>query len=764
MKKNVLTKVVLLMVIAMLALALVACDGLFGGNTDNGGNNNNNNNNTGNTDDPGKEPEEPVDAVGKIVEVVKKAGTLIDTVTEINANKTVGLDIAVGGTIKAGENFNHSAGLSLRANARSEGARADLAVKVDGESYAGIGYGTGSEGGTLYITQPLNLINSTSTEARKVQVSVAALEDSIDHMTTEGMKALQYLAGMEALKNLDFDALADSLAGGEEGEPGLLDMVSDVLLISDVNGKTVIELDAENVGYLLPVVETAVPNFDGIVDTIETIADTLGIEIEGQPLTYELIKTNYCPGLAIEVGYANDTISQIAVKIVIDSIDFEFALVIDLNTFKVVGANEDAVSQITFPMYEKRDLEASVGLDLGVKGIDAVLDLVLHTSDALKEDGNHVADAKLTVNGVQAAAGVFNGKTVYLNANEAFNVLNADGEGYKTEYAYSLGKSVIEMINDAITENVVFMPELNPASAAAEGEASIFQTIYDLVYSVIGITGLVEEMPAPATGIETFEDLDPAVTSLLVTTIGEYTHFLDAETESLMDALANIIAIYNENKDLLLNAVHADSILLEGDAGVKLVAGAQLTNVIDEDSADLADFVLKFINVKLDGENTSTVQDLIDFGVALVDGLWALVPDGTDPEGSGIDYTTLFNADFIEGIVGVNLDTLLQQLYVSAGTMKDQGLNGWVEVKTTKDGASYAKLSGKIYFDTYMPDTDFYDRDNYFVEIPENLIDVAVSFAATVETPVSGFGSYYVTDMLFGLLQAVLAYEAPVAA
>ena len=75
-----------------------------------------------------------------------------------------------------------------------------------------------------------------------------------------------------------------------------------------------------------------------------------------------------------------------------------------------------------------------------------------------------------------------------------------------------------------------------------------------------------------------------------------------------------------------------------------------------------------------------------------------------------------------------------------------------------------AKLSGKIKFDTYTPDTDFYDRDNYFVEIPENLVDVAVSFVATVETPVSGFGSYYVTDMLFGLLQAVLAYEAPVAA
>ena len=763
MKKNVLTKVVLLMVIAMLALALVACDGLFGGNTDDGGKNPDTNN-PGNTDNPGNEPEEPVDAVGKIVEVVKKAGTLIDTVTEINANKTVGLDIAVGGTIKAGENFNHSAGLSLRANARSEGARADLAVKVDGESYAGIGYGTGSEGGTLYITQPLNLINSTSTEARKVQVSVAALEDSIDHMTTEGMKLLQYYASMDALKNLDFDALADSLTGGEEGG-GLLEMVSDLLEVTDENGKTVIKLDSENVGNLLPMLSSLLgEGFATITGTFDTIMDTLGVEVEGEVLSYDLIVEKYCPGLAIEVGYANDTISQIAVKIFIESLDFEFALVIDLNTFKVVGANEDAVSQITFPMYEKRDLEASVGLDLGVKGIDAVLDLVLHTSDALAEDGNHIADAKLTVNGVQAAAGVFNGKTVYLNANEAFNILNADGEGYKTEYAYSLGKSVIEMINGAITENVVFMPDLNPASAAAEEEVGIFQTIYDLVYGVIGMTGLVEEMPTPATGIETFEDLDPAVTSLLVTTIGEYTHFLDAETESLMDALANIIAIYNENKDLLLNAVHADSILLEGDAGVKLVAGAQLTNVIDEDSADLADFVLKFINVKLDGENTSTVQDLIDFGVALVDGLWALVPDGTDPEGSGIDYTTLFNADFIEGIVGVNLDTLLQQLYVSAGTMKDQGLNGWVEVKTTKDGASYAKLSGKIGFDTYTPDTDFYDRDNYFVEIPENLIDVAVSFAATVETPVSGFGSYYVTDMLFGLLQAVLAYEAPVAA
>ena len=761
MKKNVLTKVVLLMVIAMLALALVACDGLFGGNTDDGGNNPGNNNGGGNTDNPGNEPEEPVDAVGKIVEVVKKAGTLIDTVTEINANKTVGLDIAVGGTIKAGENFNHSAGLSLRANARSEGARADLAVKVDGESYAGIGYGTGSEGGTLYITQPLNLINSTSTEARKVQVSVAALEDSIDHMTTEGMKLLQYYASMDALKNLDFDALADSLTGGEEGG-GLLEMVSDLLEVTDENGKTVIKLDSENVGNLLPMLSSLLgEGFATITGTFDTIMDTLGVEVEGEVLSYDLIVEKYCPGLAIEVGYANDTISQIAVKIFIESLDFEFALVIDLNTFKVVGANEDAVSQITFPMYEKRDLEASVGLDLGVKGIDAVLDLVLHTSDALAEDGNHIADAKLTVNGVQAAAGVFNGKTVYLNANEAFNILNADGEGYKTEYAYSLGKSVIEMINGAITENVVFMPDLNPASAAAEEEVGIFQTIYDLVYGVIGMTGLVEEMPTPATGIETFEDLDPAVTSLLVTTIGEYTHFLDAETESLMDALANIIAIYNENKDLLLNAVHADSILLEGDAGVKLVAGAQLTNVIDEESADLADFILKFINVKLDGENTSTVQDLIDFGVALVDGLWALVPDGTD---GGIDYTTLFNADFIEGIVGVNLDTLLQQLYVSAGTMKDQGLNGWVEVKTTKDGASYAKLSGKIYFDTYTPDTDFYDRDNYFVEIPENLIDVAVSFAATVETPVSGFGSYYVTDMLFGLLQAVLAYEAPVAA
>ena len=753
MKKNVLTKVVLLMVIAMLALALVACDGLFGGDTDDGGKNPGNNNGGGNTDDPGNEPEEPVDAVGKIVEVVKKAGTLIDTVTEINANKTVGLDLAVGGTIKAGADFNHSAALGLKVNAKSVGARADIAVKVDNEAYVGLGYGDG----VLYLTQPLNLINSSSTSARKVKVDISALEDSVDHMTTEGMKALQYLASMDALKNLDFDALAEDLKGGEEGG-GLLDFVKDLLIISESEdgNKTIIGLGEEEVGTLLGVLPQFVGAFKDIIGYFDTAMDTFGIELDGQIVTYDYIVKNYCPALAIEVGYANDTINQIAIKLSIEDLDFEFGLVIDLNTLKVVDGDNDAIN-LTFGGYETRDLEASIGLDLGVKGIDAVLDLVVNSSDALKVDGNQVAGAKLTVNGVEAAAATFNGKTVYANANEIFSVLNASADGYKTEYAYSLGSSIIEMLNTAITENVVFLPEVNPASAAAEEEVGIFQTIYDLVYGVIGMTGLVEEMPTPATGLDTFEAFDPAVTSLLVTTIGEYTYFLDAETEGLMDAVANIVAIFNENKDLLLDSVHADTIVGEGET--ILVAGAQLTNVVDEDSADLADFILKFINVKLDGEATSTVEDLIAFGVEIVDYLWSLVPDGTDPEGDGLDYTDLFNADFIEGIVGVDLTTLLNQLYVSAGTIQGKGLNGFIEVKTTKEGTSYAKLSGEIGFKTYRAT----ERDNYYVVIPEDLTNVT-SFTAATESSVSGFGSYYVTDLLFGVLQAILAYEAPVAA
>ena len=738
MKKNVLAKILLIVVIAMLALALVACDGFGGGSGTGGGGSGTGGGSTEkdpcteHVDEDGDgfcdecEEEMPedqeVDMVEEVVDIIKNASGLIDTVKSIKADGTASLDLAIGGSVKAGD-FDHKLALGLKANADAEDPSALIDVKIDDESYVALGY----KAANLYVQQPLNMINTNQTSANGIKMDVSALEDSVKHMVGEGLKGLEYLAESEFLASIDFDDLGASI-GGMIAD--FKDVIAGLLIFEDTANGTTIRIPADKIQGILPMLSTLIgEDFATYTGYFDTIMGYIGVvDPDGKPLTYKLITEKYVPSLAIAVSYANETISGIGLSIAIDNLEFEFALNIDINTL----STEDDVA-IAFSGYKAQDLTASLGIDLGVKGLEGVLDLVINTSDAFAQDGNQMAGAKVTINDVEAAKASFNGKTVYLDAINSFAALNANGMGYTGVYQQSLDVSVIALLN-GLMGSVAWVDPVSSASYAEdEATASIFDTIYEIAYGLLVSIGLVDDTFEPATGLDTFDKAEPAYVALLVEAFDEYAKFIDDNDKSFSDIFEQLGALYEENKNILLGAVDAD--------GETLTAGVQVTNNA-QNSADLADFILAFIDIKLDGENVSTIEELIGAVSSVIDGLWAGVPT---------EYQDLFNVDFIEKIVGADVQTILSQLYLEAGANKGEGLSGYVAAKTVKDGDVYLKISASI---------GFADPANDFVSVPEDLTGIANFSDAIADSPVSGHGEYLVTDALFGLLKAVMDYTA----
>ena len=245
-RSSIFTKIMLAMVLLALVFALVACNG-----------NNTDPDDGGGTETP---PEEEATLAEQLVDIIKAAGPLFETINGIEAGSTVSADVKATVEYKMGESSgNYSVALAGNINSTSPELTANF--KNGSTEWLGLTY----VGNKVYLNQPLTAVN-TSSDHDKIVADVTALAPAVNDIMYIVMDAL---AGLNI--DIKFDELAEEL-GGLIGTIDASGAISDMVQItSSANGHT-ITLTPETINMVMSLLPAILP--ENIVPIINTIIPT----------------------------------------------------------------------------------------------------------------------------------------------------------------------------------------------------------------------------------------------------------------------------------------------------------------------------------------------------------------------------------------------------------------------------------------------------------------------------------------------------------
>ena len=754
MKKNVLTKILLALVMVMLVFALVAC-GMFGGDDNkkpnNGDNNKPNEPCTEHVDEdedgycdecdeemPEETPGDEVSLIDSVVDIIKNASGLINTITSIDADSTVGLEAAIGAYYTMGKNEGDLA-LNLAANVCADAPELSLGFELNDVDYFTLGYADA----TLYLLEGLNLINSDATSANKIKMDASALEEGVLSAMGVAMQYLEYLGNLDALKNLDFDTLGEEI-GGLLGS--LESLIVDLLNISSTEDGAKLEVKDTSVQQLLAREDGVLSGilgetYTGVLDTIDNILNTLNIKIGEETLTFDLIMEEYLPSIVIEVGYNNKVIDAINLYIAIATLDLEAGITVDLPVF---STEEEA--DVSFgSAYKAQDLKINLNAALpqlsGI-GYSADANLILHTSDAFAQVGNRMAT--LVVDTVGKATSpttcfaTFDGQTFYVDFEGLYAAggWNSVDAGYESKYQFNIPVNIVSIIDLALKSIEYTEPNAGEeASNAASDEASIWSTIYDIV--AVGLLG--------AEPIENATEEDCVKFLYNILGEGKYLTIIKESDTSFAEVLDNIIAAYELGKDALMESLYAESNDDVARAGVQLISVGEDGETIN---GGLISFLSHFIRIptitdngdgsySIDLETTATLENIDD----IVNYIEAAFAQYEGPNGAVI------NSGIIKKICNdASIKAILANgIYLGVGTNVGDGLQGYIEIASSAtEGTQYAVIGAGIAF---IEDSSEYTS---VAVVPEDLTGIS-NITRQYETESTNGFQYYVTAALFDI-------------
>ncbi len=812
MKKYV-TKILLLLVIAMLACALVACN--FGDNTGTGGGDGNKppktDDNKKNDDDKKNDDQDQVSIVDAVYGITDSVDNLIGIIGDVNKDSELGLELGIKGSYKTKAEATGGFGLSILANATQNGPEAKLGFSLTNKTGTTEYFSIGYNDGFAYLTQPLNFINTDATKPESVKMSVKALENSINELTKYGIGKIEDLANLTfeiqkkeyVLKDFSVTDFVKALGDST------LSMLDGVANVQVKENETVLSVNA---GDILGLLSTFVSSLDlsQYAPTFNTFcADNnitfakLGAD-DDSLVTYDAILGNdatYPIMLNVGIGYKDMEIGG-ASKKVLNSIGLGVSLVHELRdkdgnvkeTDELLNAKLDIVLDIATKANktinlsgEAKDLKASVGIDLGVKGLDARLDVLVNTSDAFAADGNMIAEARIVNNKDNSvlAVGGYDGTTVFVDFSKVYELLGANDGNKVAKYKFTQETSVIASINEFIAGIYTPTPNTDNASNvtvdgaldAIKDKTDVKEIItiakdwfnpydlYELAVSALAKLDLVDkntEVPSTLTKDSKFDaTAGNEFTKLAVKAFGKYTFLGDTEVNTWAEFVAKLAKNYEDNKQLLLDACNT----------TENTAGVQVTST--GDIANLKAFLLKFLdgnkiynkvveqyNKYVDEYNkTAAAADQKEKWEALkeneeaVDKLIELLDNWVtdmlkDYQAGDGEHKDIFTTDFVERISGgLTISNMLKDLYLEAG--KGTGLDGYVLAKASKDATvNYIKISGSIGFVT----------NESYATMPE---DVAEYEDFAIEDGATGLWSMNtaLTEALWDLAAKALAYN-----
>lgn len=442
MKKNVL-KILLALVMVAMVFALVACGGGDSGSSGGGKKKDN---------DPGTNEPAKVDAVAALTsainEVVGGVAPYFSSLQAIKADSEVGVDIGVGGYYD-NSGSNASAGnfkLTLQGNAKAEDPELKVAFSLDesksgaGKDYVAIGY----QDGSLYITEPLSLINAEKDSKGKskgqpnsIEMDATMLKAGINNVAGFGMEKLEGVVGV--LGDFSLDTTVKDILDKNES---MIKMVAGFITPDTTSNSKEIALviTSTNVGKIIGAVSTFIDGWDDIIGTVDNVlataydsfglyvnANTIGIDKEdakangAKALTFQAIQDNFMPAIKIIGGFDKDNtaadkaLNAVKVELSLEQLNLAVGLAIDLRTLAI---GKDV--SISFSGYSPKNLTSSINVGLGQKDRFATLTATANTATAFKSKSTNVATAALklgdTANKAYATANAtYDGQDIYLD-------------------------------------------------------------------------------------------------------------------------------------------------------------------------------------------------------------------------------------------------------------------------------------------------------------------------------------------------------------
>ena len=443
MKKNVL-KILLALVMVAMVFALVACGGGDSGSSGGG------KKNTGKDTDTNSETK--VDAVAALTsainEVVGGVAPYFSSLQAIKADSEVGVDIGVGGYYD-NSGSKASAGnfkLTLQGNAKAEDPELKVAFSLDesksgaGKDYVAIGY----QDGSLYITEPLSLINAEKDskgrsrgQPNSIKMDATMLKAGINNVAGFGMEKLEGVVGVLGDFNLD-TTVKDILDKNES----MIKMVAGFITPDTTSNSKEIALviTSTNVGKIIGAVSTFIDGWDDIIGTVDNVlataydsfglyvnANTIGIDKEdakangAKALTFQAIQDNFMPAIKIIGGFDKDNtaadkaLNAVKVELSLEQLNLAVGLAIDLRTLAI---GKDV--SISFRGYEPKNLTSSINVGLGQKDRFATLTATANTATAFKSKSTNVATAALKLGdaankNTATANATYDGQDIYLD-------------------------------------------------------------------------------------------------------------------------------------------------------------------------------------------------------------------------------------------------------------------------------------------------------------------------------------------------------------
>lgn len=754
-KKNVL-RILLAFVVVALMFAMVACGnknsngksgkgsgGSGSGSQQQGGNGGGNGGENGEEGGGGSQTGGEKTNVEKLEEaitgIINNVGPLLNTVAGIEEDSVVGADLGIGGYVNGEDGSEkHNFLISLAANASGDLEKqlpeAKFAVSVDNKDYFGLGY----KGGNAYLTEGLNLINSTASSSNKIKMDVSYLEDGINNAAAFGMKNLAVAAAKLKEANIDLQALVIPLLSGkdEEGnDAGLMginlyEILGELLEVTEGTNKMVIELPKDKVykvtngkadpNCVIGILEglpAALINWaeveDMINDYIDKAASAIGfigldetITFLSEGTTLRSLLETYEPSLKITAGYDNDgALNSLRLGIALNKTNpIEIGLNINLNTFSTAKTATISFSDRDF---KAKSLTSTVKAQLGQK-VTGELTLNLNTATAFASLDSEIVSATLKLNGKAAAKAGYNGQVLAFDASDAVtsDILE---DSLQVKFYQDFGFNIKEGLKDWLEGIGQESGSNAPADDEEDEDVPMMVSLYNFV------AGMFDADAWDGEDEPSFNDiLDVAIVGInpmVSKYLADDIKLVDNEgaARDINDIIGDIVAVFEENEDSLFEAIDHD----ESEAWAVL---------FNDNGKNLIEFAGSFVKIPaiVDGKfsETETTNDFGDtfeekaqFFKNYVVALFAMDDeDAAENYGEwnenvlrifGVDTTNGFNESIFETVLGYSYSKIIDDGIVAyAGTEKDGGLNGYVGFcsANTEEEEVYVELGASIGF------------------------------------------------------------------
>ena len=319
----------------------------------------------------------------QLISLVQGVQGIIDTLNDVQATDTLSADLSVGGYFKTNGKRN-SASVFALANAGVDDPEAMIGFKLNEKDYVTLGY----KDDFIYVREPLNLVNNDDEDAlpNAFKIDVSALDGSAE-------KLVEPLMELIAKQDINFDKITGAVTSLMSNN--IFAQVAEILKFVEEDGNKVLSLNVGTLSFALGLTK-AIPNMDipGEINKylgyFYQVTDALGIQriqLDGVDLSYDSILAKLKNKSVEENKLLNLVISYNSQKVVNG-----LNVVIDLGSLGLQGIDYELGLEIKLPTFSKT---STVNMNAVTTGFTAQ-NLEIDLSAALGQKGLD-ADAKATI-------------------------------------------------------------------------------------------------------------------------------------------------------------------------------------------------------------------------------------------------------------------------------------------------------------------------------------------------------------------------------